>query len=97
MAIPSAYYRLGAIAGTALLAGVALLTYWTKAVLVEASETTGGTSFAAVTEASVGKLAAAVRVQVVWLTEALVCGIVNGLMNDYRLRHSLPTKDGPVA
>ncbi len=66
MAIPRAYYLLGALLGTAMLVAVACLTYWTKAVLVDGSAATGRSSYASLAWVTCGRGAALAVQLAVW-------------------------------
>jgi len=50
MAIPRAYFCIGSLAGTAMLVGVGVLTYFTLAVLVQGSAATGADTFSQLTK-----------------------------------------------
>ena len=84
MSIPSALERIGALAAVAMLIGVGLLTYYTLAVLVHASATTGAATYAQLTRSLCGR-------RVAQLLQASILAFCAGFCVVYlvRLRHAL--------
>eukprot|EP00775_Hariotina_reticulata_P005172 gene5172-5410_t len=54
MAIPRAYFAIGSLAGTGMLVGVGVLTYFTLAVLVQGSAATGASTYSQLTRTLCG-------------------------------------------
>lgn len=84
MSIPSALERIGALAAVAMLIGVGLLTYYTLAVLVHASATTGAATYAQLTRSLCGR-------RVAQLLQASILAFCVGFCVVYlvRLRHPI--------